>query len=293
MFCEGYTARVGEIDSRGRWSLRRNAQWILSALVLVSVNASAALRYEYREELIAESRIKSTKMTGRAVLDGERGRIDILSGDRYTPGTYILRDGRTRLFFVDPEQKQYTEVPLPKGQDTQSAKRLTITNPKIEFKEVGDGPVIAGYPTRHYRLTTSYDLAVAIGTVTIRQKVDAIIDKWTTTAFDHVVTMYIDEREVLTGKADVDALLEAETSKFKGLTLRQKTVITTTPEQRLKGSKLNLPASRQRIREMEVTKIEEIPVNADLFSIPAGFKKSDGLAPAASAHYLTMEPSGP
>jgi hypothetical protein len=136
-------------------------------------------------------------------------------------------------------------------------------------------------------------MAVVLGTMTIRQRVDAVIDKWTTTAFDHIVAQYLDERDVLTGKPDVDALLEAEASKFKGLTLKQKTVITTTPEQRKKNSELKMPASRQRIREMEVTKIEETAVPADTFAIPAGFKKADEVAPATSAHYLTMEPEKP
>ncbi len=273
--------------------MTRNTWWLLSALILVSTHVDGALRYEYREELIAENRIKSTKLTARAVLDGERGRIDILSGDRYTPGTFILRDGGTRLFFVDPELKQYTEVPLPSGPDPEAAKRVTITNPKIEFTELGDGPVIAGYPTRHYRLSASYDMAVVLGKMEIRQKVDAVIDKWTTTAFDHIVAKYLDERDVLTGKPDVDALLEVETTKFKGLVLKQRTVITTTPEQRMKGSKLPLPSTRQRVRDMEVTKIEETPVPADLFSIPAGFKKSADTAPATSVRYLTMEPEKP
>lgn len=273
--------------------MTRYARWILSALILVSAHADAALRYEYRENLVAENRIKSTNMTARAVLDGERGRIDILSGDRYTPGTFILRDGGTRLFFVDPERKQYDEVPIPKGPDPEAAQRVTITNPKIEFQEIGDGPVIAGYPTRHYRLSSSYDMSVMLGTVTIRQKVNAVIDKWTTTAFDHIVAQYLDERDVLTGKPDVDALLEAESTKFKGLTLKQKTVITTTPEKGMKGSKLNLPASRQRIREMEVTKIEEVPVAAGLFSIPSDFRKSDDKPAETPVHYLTMEPEKP
>ncbi|MGK2857729.1 MAG: hypothetical protein ACSLFQ_11035 [Thermoanaerobaculia bacterium] len=273
--------------------MTRNARWILSALILVSAQVDAALRYEYREDLVAENRMKSTNLTARAVLDGDRGRIDILSGDRYTPGTFILRDSGTRLFFVDPERKQYTEVLLPKGPDPQTANRVTITNPKIEFKEIGDGPVIAGYPTRHYRLSSSYEMAVTLGTVVVKQKVEAVIDKWTTTAFDHVVAKYIDERDVLTGKPDIDALLEAEASKFKGLALKQRTVITTTPQQRMKGSELNLPASRQRVREMEVTMIEETPVAADLFSIPVGFKKADAGAPSSSATYLTMEPVKP
>lgn len=271
----------------------RNSRWILPALILVTVHADAALRYEYRENLVAENRIKSTSLTARAVLDGERGRIDILTGDRYTPGTFILRDGGTRLFIVEPDRKQYTEVQLPTGPNPEAAKRVTIENPKIAFTEVGAGPVIAGYPTRHYRLSTSYDMTVLLGSMTIRQRVEAVIDKWTTTAFDAVVAQYMDERDLLTGKPDLDALLEAEATKFKGLVLKQKTVITTTPEQRMKGSELKLPPSRQRIREMEVTRIEETQVPADLFSIPVGFKKADASTPATSVHYLTMEPEKP
>ncbi len=271
--------------------MSRNALWILCALTLMCANVDAALRYEYREDLIAESRIDSKNMTARAVLDGERGRIDILTGNRYQPGSFILRDGNVRLFFVYPDRKQFSEVQLPKGPNREVANRISIANPKINFEDVEAGPLIAGYPTRHYRLTTSYEMSLSMGTVIVRQKVEATIDRWTTTAFDETIAKYLDESDLLTGKPDVDALITAESSKFKGLTLKLRSVVRTTPEQRMQGSKLNLPSTKQRIREMEVTKIEEVKVSPDIFSIPAGFKPATDVAPNTSAHYLTMEPT--
>lgn len=273
--------------------MRQSALWFLSAALVVCLDAGAALRYEYREDVIAENRIDSKNMTARAVLDGERGRIDVLTGNRYAPGSFILRDGDIRLFFVYPDRKSYSEIPLQKGPNRENANKVSIANPQVSFQELEDGPVIAGYPTRHYQLKTAYEMSVTFGKVVVRQKVEATIDKWTTTAFDHLITKYQDDSDMLTGNAEIDMLLQTEASKFKGLPLKMRSVIKTTPEQRMQGSKLNLPASRQRVREMEVTKIEEVKVSADLFSIPAGYRLSTDAAPAASAHYLTMEPTEP
>lgn len=269
----------------------KNALWILCAATLTCASADAALRYEYREDVIAENSIDTKKMTARAVLDGDRGRIDVLSGNRYAPGSFILRDGDVRLFFVFPDRKQYNEIPIQKGPNRETANKVTITNPQISFEELADGPVIAGYPTRHYRLKTSYEMSMKFGTVVVRQKVEATVDKWTTTAFDAAIAKYQDDSELGTGNSEVDLLIQTEASKFKGLALKMRSVVKTTPEQRMQGSKLNLPSSRQRIREMEVSKIEEVKVSPDIFTIPADFKLSTDTAPAAAAHYLTMEPT--
>jgi hypothetical protein len=287
-----YTAYNPGLTLGRRLNLRRNALWILSAaIVLVCTNAGAALRYEFRENLIMENSLDSKNMTARAVLDGEKGRIDVLSGNQYAPGSYILRDGKLRLFFVFPDRKQYNEGPIKKGPNKEQANKVSITNPQIAFEELPDGGVIAGYPTRHYRLTTSYEMSMTFGKVVVRQKVEATIDKWTTTAFDDFIAQYQDDSELATGNSEVDMLLQTEASKFKGLPLKMRSVVKTTPEQHMQGSKLNLPATRQRVREMEVSKIEQVTVSPDLFTIPLGFKPSTDMAPAASAHYLTMEPT--
>lgn len=271
--------------------MRKNALSILSAAILTCASADAALRYEYREDVIAENSIDTKKMTARAVLDGEQGRIDVLTGNRYAPGSFILRDGDVRLFFVFPDRKQYHEVQIQKGPNRETANRVMITNPLISFEELDDSPLIAGYPTHHYRLKASYEMSMKFGTVVVRQKVEATVDKWTTTAFDAVIAKYQDDSELTTGNSEVDLLIQTEASKFKGLPLKMRSIVRTTPEQRMQGSKLNLPASRQRIREMEVSKIEEVKVSPEIFKVPDGFKRSTETAPAAAAQYLTMEPT--
>lgn len=273
--------------------MRKNALSILSAVIFTCASADAALRYEYREDVIAENSIDSKKMTARAVLDGDRGRIDVLTGNRYAPGSYIIREGEDRLYFVFPDRKQYNEVAIQKGPNRETANKVTIANPVISFEELADGPVIAGFPTRHYRLKAAYEMSMAFGKVVVRQKVEATVDKWTTTAFDATIARYLDDggEALSTGNSEVDLLIKTEASKFKGLPLKMRSVVRTTPEQRMQGSKLNLPSSRQRVREMEVSRIEEVTVAPELFTIPQGFKRSTDQAPAAAAHYLTMEPT--
>ncbi len=272
--------------------MNKQMGWIVACVMLFAAPVFGALKYAFHEELQAENPVKSNNMTAKAVLDGERARIDILAGNRYTPGTYMIRDGQSLLVVVIPEKKQYLEIQL--GDNQEYAQRITIANPKVTFTELTDGEVIAGYPTRHCRLQASYDMTIQMGTVSLKQKVETTIDKWSTTAFDSAISQYEDVANTKTGNADIDKMLEVEITKFKGLPLREKTVVITTPLQRVQGSKLNMPSSRQRVTQMEVTSIQEVPADPSLFAIPAGYKKSDEAdAPSASsAHYLTMQPDG-
>src|SRR4051812_14775023 len=114
-------------------------------LALAVQNASAAVEYEFRQ--ITHSDLESvppTDFTGRAVIDGDRSRVEFVSGIGYPPGTYLIStNGSRTMTFVDPARKAYLEVNAGSVSAALGTTKLSITNKKIDLVEMDDHPVIA------------------------------------------------------------------------------------------------------------------------------------------------------
>ncbi len=262
-------------------------------MLLIATPLLAGIRYEFRETSRTEETAESTQLVARVVMDGEMSRIEVVSGNKYQPGSYMITHGDERVYVIYPDTKSYLEYTT--GSSQLNSERVQITNPKVSFAEVpGDSPVIAGYPTRHYQLRMTYDITIQMGTITISQIVDTLIDKWTTSAFDHLIGQYEDNiDELKTGNPGIDALIDAEATKFSGLPLRQLTQIITRGDDKKKNPNNPLPSTRKRTTEMVVSKIEEAQVSPNLFAIPVDFTKGAAAkAPGTTTQYLTMKPEG-
>jgi hypothetical protein len=266
----------------------------VAALLLSAVPLFGGIRYEFTETTRTEETGQGTHMVARAVIEGGMSRLDILSGNRYEPGSFILSHGDNHIYMVNPAQKSYVE--LETGQRI-NPDRVTITDLKSSFTEVPQTElsIIAGYPTRHYRLTLSYRIEVRMGTIPIRQYIDTTIEKWTTGAFDHVIEQYRSNvDELKTGNPEIDALIEAEATRFKGLALRERTQIVSRSEKKSKGGNVNLPSSRKRTKDMVVSSIEEVAVSPNFFAIPVDYTGGQPTRPpGTTTQYLTMQPDGP
>jgi len=274
--------------------LNRKNCLLVIVLLLAASPLAAGLRYEFTESSRTEETSKSTRLTGRAVIEGEMSRLDVLSGNQYSPGSYIISHGQQQVYVVDPSTKSYVQYAT--DQRRVNPNRVKITSLKTNFMEVKEdgSPIIAGFPTKRYRMQLSYDIEVMVGTITIRQHVESVIDKWLTNAFDHVIGQYRDNvNDLKTGNPEIDALIEAETTKFKGLPLKEQSVIVTSGEKKSNNRNNNLPTTRKRTREMSVSKIEEVSVSPNLFVIPVDFVQGQPTkAPNTTTQYLTMEPDG-
>ena len=119
------------------------------AFVLAVQSASAAVEYEFRQ--ISRSDLESvppTDFTGRAIIDGDRSRVEFLSGTGYPPGTYLISNSASRsMIFVDPAKKAYLEINAGSVSNALGAAKLTIANKKVDLTQMEDHPVIAGLPT--------------------------------------------------------------------------------------------------------------------------------------------------
>lgn len=271
--------------------------WMGVALTLVAHAAFAAVQYEFIQTSRSDAEGASPMdISGRAVIDGNRSRVDFLAGNAYPPGTYVVStDGARKLRFVDPTQKSFTEVntlTIASAIGTSSIKidKLVPTVTKLD-----DHKVIAGIPTEHYRLTLTFDITVTLRNIPLKQNVRTEIDKWTTVRFGEVADTFA-ANAVQTGNAAVDELIAAETGKIRGFPLRQTVKITTmnaATKRPRPDSQLKLPSMRTMSREMTITSINELKPDEKVFNIPAEFKRVDFSENArkAQTQVLSLEPS--
>lgn len=263
------------------------------ALMIGAVPSFAAIQYEFMQKATTGDVIRpSTDLTGRATVDGDRSRVEFLSGNVYPPGTYVVStDGARRLFFVDPSKKWYTEVNAAGIASALGASNIRISNLKSSSVLLEDEPVIAGAPTVHYRVTLSYDITVTMKSVPLTQHIETEIDSWVTSKYASSAGRTFLDGGIKTGNAEIDQLLDAETSRIAGLPLRQ-LVTTRTRFDKVVKSKLNTPTSRTLTREVWVTAIRETNADPALFTIPAAFRRADQPEiPESSTQVLTFEPA--
>lgn len=256
--------------------MMRRVMGVVVALLLTGHAAFAAVQYEYFQTSRTEGDERSADFNARAFLDGQRSRVEFISGNTYPPGTYMIStDGARRLLFVDPTQKLYTEVNTLGIASAIGTSNIVISNLQSSVTRLEDGRVIAGIPTDHYRLTMTYDITVTFRNMPLKQSVRTVIDKWTTVRFGDIADSAFGN-PAQTGNSQIDAVVAAETTKIKGFPLRQTVQVTTVnANAQAPNSKLVIPATRTKTRETTVTAISEFTPEDKLFRIPAGYQRTD------------------
>lgn len=272
---------------------------ILAILILLAcTSAFAALEYEFHQTTQSEvDGIRGVEVGARAVIDGDKYRVDYLSGTLYPPGSYVISlEGSRRMIYVDPGTKTFTEVSTARVATAMGGQQLSVKNIKVDVQKLDDRPIIAGYPTEHFRVQTSYDITMQMVNMPLTQSVNTVIDKWTTNAFGDVANAFLSTSAIKTGNPDLDQIVDAETSKIKGFPLRQTFSITTSGfgQQKDPNAKVHVGVRRQAA-DLTVTSIRTVASNASTFAVPAGYKQAESSQnPEESpVHILSMEPTEP
>ena len=274
---------------------------VVIAILAAAQSVSAAIQYEFRQTTHSDlESMPSSDMTGRGVIDGDRSRVEFISGNGFVPGTYVIStNGSKTLLFVDPAKKTYVEVNAAGVATAIGAAKITVSNKKVNVTQIEDHTMIAGLPTEHHRMTIDYDITLAFGTIPLTQTVHEVLDKWVTQAFGSVTETFLATGTIHTGNPDLDDLINTENTKIKGFALKQTAQISTSTRRAdVPGSKLSdvFRPTRVQIRELTITSIEaRASVPSDLFIIPANFRKPDPLrddTQKAPLQILSFQPSG-
>lgn len=262
------------------------------ALTLVAVSASAAIQYEFTQKNSTPAAVEPvTDLTARALIDGDKSRVDFLGGTLYPPGTYVIStDASRRLLFVDPTKQWFTEVDTATVATALGASNIRISNFKSSFETREDRPIIAGHPTEHTRLSMRYDITVVVKSIPLTQHVQTDVDTWATTDYAaHPTSSFLSS--LRTGNPDIDRLLDAETLKVKGFPLRQTVTTRTVADLPPSRSELKVPTAKTIVREMWVSSIREMQADPSLFLIPASYRRADVEdVPKSATQTLTFDP---
>jgi hypothetical protein len=268
--------------------------------VLTAPSAFAAIQYEFRQTTSSDlESIPATDCVGRAIIDGDRSRVEFVTGNIYPPGTYVIAtNGERTMTFIDPSKKTFVEVNAASVTSAIGARKITINNKKIDVTKMADHVTIAGFPTEHYRLIMSYDITVNFGNLPLTQSVKTTIDKWTTEAFGEIGNTFLASGALKTGNPDLDDLMSAENSNIKGFALRQIVNVTTINSHAAQGSDSALKVNRTvtQTRELLVTSIQPMAsVGVATFVVPLTYHKAGPIhddTQKAPMQVLSMEPSG-
>jgi len=277
-------------------------KWVGLVMVLLVAgtvqSVSAAVQYEFRQTTHSDlESMPPTDVTGRGVIDGDRSRVEFLSGTGFEIPSYIIStNGLHTMTFVNPTRKTYVDINAASVATTIGSAHISVTNKKINLTQLDDHPVIAGLPSDHYRLTLAYDITLAFGTIPLVQHVNEVIDKWVTQALGDIAETFLASGGIHTGNPDLDDLISVENTKIKGFALKQTMSVTTSNDQQPQQTELKLRRSITQTRELTLTSVEpKAKVPSDLFVVPASFHKPDPLrddTQKAPMQILTLQPSG-
>jgi hypothetical protein len=262
------------------------------ALAFVTVSSSAAIQYEFTQKNSTAAAVEPvTDLTARAMVDGDKTRVDFLGGTLYPPGTYVIStDASRRLLFVDPSKQWFTEIDTASVATALGASSIRISNFKSSFENREDRPVIAGHATDHTRLSLRYDITVTVKAMPLTQHVQTDVDTWATSDYSaQSGSSFLST--LRTGNPDIDRLLDAEALKLKGFPLRQTVTTRAMADLPPTRSVIKAPAAKTIVREMWVSSIRETKADPSMFLVPASYRRADVPdVPKAATQTLTFDP---
>lgn len=213
--------------------------------------------------------------------DGEDSK-DERNRSAYGAGSYWLVNTAERtMVVVIPSRRQYWEAKFDStaGVVLQAMAATTvITDIEVSGSALGSGGIVNGYPTKWYRITTSFAEAATDDSQDQRKKVRAVEEMWVTETLADVP----DPMEAFTrafgrkgavpstaGVGTVNELMQkrgdVQRKLFKGLPI--KTVVTTT--------ETTADGQTEETSTTEIVDLKRVELDPATFRVPDGYAKVD------------------
>jgi len=126
---------------------------------------------------------------GHVVFANGRGRMNIVEGGVETlfgKGDYLLFDS-TDVLVVRPRSHEF--LTIPRDIASRSMERLgamgvhiAVADEKVTLDSLGPGDTISGIPTRHFRMTVAFNVAMDAGMMQQRLGTESVTDYWVSSA---------------------------------------------------------------------------------------------------------------
>jgi len=265
---------------------------LLVALLVAATPCFGAVQYEFTQVTRSDSQLAApVRLIGRAVVEGDRSRVDYLEGSTAGAGSYVVSTNGSRdLLIVDPSTQTFARRHATDASRRLDTLGVKISNLKLELGDSVRGPNIAGYPTTYWRLIATFDITVMIGSIPISQHVTTTIEKWTTEDFGDVLPSFFVRSPYQTGDSELDRLIEAETTRISGFPLRQVITVSSRLADQGRAAAVNASSRNQRT-EVLVTSIVRSTVQDSFFQVPPGFREASEVAAEkdpGGVHILSM-----
>ena len=150
-------------------------------------------------EFVMKSQSKATgdketvTLRGRGTYAGDDAKLEILDASASTGGSevfggkgsyFIVKDGGKEILLVDPSQKQYMKWDIANMFAGMSKVlnavgglvKMQISDVKIDAQDLGAGPMVQGYPTRHIRMIQNYTVSASMFGKTSKTRSEATTD---------------------------------------------------------------------------------------------------------------------
>lgn len=229
-------------------------------------------------------------MRGRGTYAGDDAKIEILEAASSQGGTdtyggkgtyFIVKNGGEEMLLVNPEEKSYMKWDLAAMMAGMSKVvnavggmvKMEMSDVKIEASEVGAGPSIQGYPTRHYRMIQNYTVSAKVFGRTSKNRTETTTDYYIAPNM-RVPNPFVSSDQAnammaqfdMFNNSDYKSQMAAASAKMpkKGAPLRWEAKTVSTDEKGKQETSLS-------VMEMINFKAGNIPASA--FQIPPDYKK--------------------
>jgi hypothetical protein len=254
--------------------MRITKQVFITLLASVWV-CQAYAGYQITVKTVSDADSHGTKKTADNVVkmtsESSKARIDFTEGQvpGAEKGSYLLtQDSGKTFIMVMPDNKAYMKWDMDSMMNMAGAMgnmlQMKITDPKVETILDESGPAILGYPTRHYKLRTSYRVSMNVMGFKNESTISKDDESWATTKLDLSALGAWAGKTPKTNNQSMDQLIQSEKNKMKGFPLKTLSITTTT---NIDG-KISVSKS-----SMEVTEIKTVGADTVSFEIPSDYQE--------------------
>jgi hypothetical protein len=244
---------------------------VVAALIFLAATAAFA-GTSYRFDSVVTG-MAEQHLSGTVKSDNGHMRMDVAHGDGmlFADNSVTLSTGDGKFSVYDPSAKTYYELSLSQltgsgGSMMDQLRQMfsvTIANPKVSARDLGDGGKIENYPTRHRAIDMSYDLNVDAMGQKMTVNTTTTMESWTTDKLPEAATSILQMRGTRSGIPELDKLLESAAGANHGFPLKE--VVKTHVVQN--GAPMDITQTTT------VSSIETKAIPASEFVAPQGYTK--------------------
>lgn len=211
---------------------------------------------------------------------GGRARIDFERSEDGASGYLIVSDGARTVTLVHPDKREYSVV-----DDTTFERiigkalrvvaqigvlQVQLRDVRIQGERLGAGETIAGYATRHYRITQDYRAYVGafgiVGDEPIHQVV--VSEYWVSPGLPLTRNPLL---ELLAGVET--ALAQRNTSFVTRSAATRDSLFRGTPLRVVVTARASRGDDTVKERRIEITDVAQVPLDASIWAIPSGYTR--------------------